>query len=149
MTYEEKNTWVSLAVSIVVLGYIILRLLGLQGEGAFDGDDALVVWAQTVLWAIPLSIAGVIIGSIIFSIGYAIATQESNPSFVVDERDKGIGKRALSTAIFVASAGFILALVALAFGWQPLIALNVIFFGFAAGDFIGNLVKLWSYRQGY
>jgi len=149
MTHEERNTYVAIFTNLFVMGYFIMRLIRLDGEGAFDAPDGLAVWAQTVLWIIPASIVMTIVLTIVFNILFAIATREESPSFVVDERDKMIGRRGMMATIFVASGGFILALIALAFGWTAFFALNVILFAFAGGDLFGSLFKLFFYRRGY
>jgi len=149
MSYEERNTIVALFTNLSVMTLLTLRLLSLHQGGAFAGPAALELWAQNVLWIIPASIVAAIILSILFNIGFAIVTREKNPDFVVDERDKAFGIKAMQTTIVVASAGFIGALGALAMGWQALIAFNIILGAFALGDLSGNVLKLFLYRRGY
>ena len=148
MTYEERNNLVAILTNILVMGWLTARLLGMNGEGAFGGPDGLAVWAQTVLWVIPASVGVTIIATILFNILFAIATRDENPSFIIDERDRQIAIRGMVTTMIVASAGFIGALIALAFGWTALLALTVILYGFAAGDLIGSIVKLVLWRRG-
>lgn len=149
MTYTERNNFVAIFNNLVVSGYFVWRILGMYQQGAFDGPDGLALWAQTVLWVIPISIAATIVLTILFNIVFAIAVRESNPEMVSDERDKLFGNRAMLTTMAVASAGFILSLVILALGWTAFLALNLILAGFALADFAGNIVKLVSYRRGY
>jgi len=148
MTHQERNTYVAIFTNLFVMAYLILRLIRLDGEGAFAGPDALAVWAQTVLWIIPASVVLSIVLTIVFNILFAIATRDRHPDFVVDERDKKIGLRGMIVTGVVASGGFILALIALAFGSAAFLALNVTLFAFAAGDLAGNLAKLYLYRWG-
>ena len=74
MVYQDRNNIVSIVVGLAVNFYIISRLIDLNAAGAFDAPDAVNVWARTVVWVIPIAIAATIAGTIIFNIGYAIAT---------------------------------------------------------------------------
>lgn len=149
MTYQERNNLVAIFNNLIVSGYFAWRIYGMYLEGAFDGPDGLTIWAQTVLWVIPVSIIASIILTIVFNILFAIAARDPNPEMVSDERDRQFGARSIVTAVIVASAGFILALVVLALGLDGFYALNLILVGFVLADLIGSLVKLVSYRRGY
>jgi len=148
MTHQERNNLVAIINSLLVTGFFATRIFQMYQQGAFEGPDGLAIWAQTVLWIIPASIIGSIVLTILFNIFYAIATNNSKPSFVVDERDKMLSNRSMITTMIVVSAGFILSLVALAFGWPSFVVLNMILLSFAVGDLIGSLVKLVMYRWG-
>jgi hypothetical protein len=149
MTHEERTSIVGLFTNLGVNGFFAWRLWSLHEEGAFAGPDGLARWAQNVLWIIPASIVVAIVLTIAFTIVFAIATRSENPSTVVDERDKAFRIRAMMTTMVVAGGGFILALVALAFGWEALIVFNLIFAAFALGDLSGNVLKLILYRRGF
>lgn len=149
MTYEDRNNFVAIFNNLIVSGYFVWRIYGMYLEGAFEGPDGLAIWAQTVLWVIPISIVASIILTILFNIFFAIASRDHNPETVSDERDRQFGRRSIITAVIVASAGFILALVILALGWDVFYALNLILVGFVLADLLGSLVKFISYRRGY
>lgn len=148
MTHEERNTIFALLVNVLVNGYIIIKLLGLSSAGAFAGPDALQVFARTVLWVIPISIVATLVFTVLGNILIAIILREPKPDFTVDERDKQFQMRAMGATLFGAAAGFIIALIGLAFGWSALTAFLVLYFSFAGGDFFGNIVKFLSYRCG-
>ena len=149
MTYQDRNNVVSILINIVVNGYIIIRLVDMNAAGAFDGPDAVNVWARLVIWVIPISIAATIVGTILFNIFYAIATGNEKPSFVVDERDKLFEQRSFVAAMVLAASGFILAIVMLALGWSALFGFNIIYFSMALASMAGDAVKFISYRRGY
>lgn len=149
MTLEERNNLVAIFNNLIVSGYFAWRIFGMHLEGAFAGSDGLAIWAQTVLWVIPISIVASIVLTIVFNIIFAIAVRDPNPEMVSDERDRQFGRRSIITSVFVASAGFIFSLVILALGWDVFLALNVILVGFVLADLIGSLVKFASYRRGY
>lgn len=149
MTYGGRNTIVALFTNLGVMGFFSWRLWLLHQDGALDGPEGLAVWAKNALWIIPASVVATILLSIVFNVLFAVVTREEKPSFVVDERDEAFRIKALMATIVVASAGFILALVALAVGREALVAFNIILAAFALGDLSGSLVKLYLYRRGY
>ena len=149
MTYQDRNNVVSIFVTLLANGYIILRLLDLNSSGAFDGPDAVNIWARTVVWIIPIAIGATIVGTILFNIAYAIVTNNEKPSFIVDERDKIFETRGHVTMMIVGSFGVMGAIVLLAFGWSALVGFNVIYFSMALGSMIGDAVRFISYRIGY
>ena len=149
MTHEDKNNLVSMVINVAVNGYIIWRLTQMNDAGAFDGPDALTNWARMVIWVIPISIVLMIIGTILFNILFAVATNDAKPSFVSDERDKLFGNRSMVAVVIFAGAGFISSIICLAIGWSALFAFNVIYFSFALGSFAGDITKFISYRRGY
>jgi hypothetical protein len=149
MAYQDRNNIVSIIISLLVNGYIILRLLEMDSAGLFDGLDAVNVWARMVIWVIPISIVATIIGTILFNIGHAIVTGNAKPSFTVDERDKMFDRRGIIAVVIFAGAGFILAIVALALGWSAFTGFNIIYFAMALGSIGADLVKFISYRRGY
>jgi hypothetical protein len=148
MPYQERNIVVAIFTNLVIVIYFALRIYGMFQDGQFDGAGGLMLWARTILWMIPVSIVATIIATILFNIFYAILTNQPKPSFVVDERDRAIEITGMKVTVVVISAGFMAAMVALAFGWTAFIVFNVILFSFAMADLGGNLVKLTMYRFG-
>ena len=149
MTYQDRNTVISMIVNISMVTYVIYRLISMQSEGLFDGPDAVNVWARVVIWLIPISIAITIVGTILFNIVYAIVTGTERPSFVVDERDRHFERRGSFAIIAGAGIGFIGCVVALALDYSALVGFNIIYFGMAAGALGSDLVRFASYRRGY
>lgn len=149
MTYRDRNNVVSILVSLAVNSYIVLRLLQMEQAGLFDGPDAVNIWARMVIWAIPISIAATIIGTILFNIGHAIVTGNAKPSFIVDERDRLFDRRGIIAIVVLAGAGFISSIIALALDHSALTGFNIMFFAMALGSMAADLTKFISYRRGY
>jgi len=149
MSYEGRNTVVALVTNLCVVTFFAWRLLALHRQGAFDGPSGLATWAQCVLWIIPASVGVSIVLAVLLPVLAALVWRDDASSFVVDERDKAFAIKAMSATIVVASAGFILALVVLAWGRSALLAFNIILAAFALGDLAGSLAKLYFYRRGY
>lgn len=149
MTFQDRNTFVSILVNLLTLTYVIYRLITMQSAGAFDGPDAVNVWAKMVILVIPISIAATIIGTILFNILFAIVTGQAKPSFIVDERDKHFERRGIFALIAGAGIGFICGIIALAMDYSALVGLNIMYFGMALGALGSDLVRFASYRRGY
>ncbi|RYG92875.1 hypothetical protein EU803_01860 [Loktanella sp. IMCC34160] len=146
MTHTERNTLIAILINLGIIFVFGSRLWALHETGAFDAADGLTVWAKTVLWMIPVSIGATIVGTILFEILYSIATNNPKPELISDERDHQISIYGMRVTMVVASAGFIAALVGLAFGWTAVAALSLILAGFALGDLTGNLARMARYR---
>ncbi len=148
MSHEERNTVASIFAGILVNIWVIIKLTRMFEDGRLSGDDAIKIWAQGMLWVIPIGIGLVIGVMILFNIIYAIATNNESPSFLVDERDHAITGFGMKVTMIVTSIGFIGMIVALALGTATLTALIGVWFAFAAGSLIGDLAKLARYRRG-
>lgn len=146
MSHEERNNIASIIAGVLVNIYVINKLMELFADGRLNGPDALMVWARAMLWAIPVGIVVVIVCLILFSIVFAIATADGNPSFVVDERDEAIKILGLRFHMVILTIAFIGGMIALAVGYAPLYVFIGMFFGFSLGDLIGNFAKLIRYR---
>lgn len=146
MSSEERNTWVSLITSLLVNAYFIWRIKGMFADGTSMAPDGLQIWAQTVLWVIPVSIGATIALSILGSILHGMATGDTKSLSVKDERDRQFEFWGMGATMAVAIAGFLGSMILLAIGTSPFIAFTVIYLGFALGDIVGSLVKLGMYR---
>ena len=149
MIYKDRNNVVSIITFLIVNFYIVFRLFEMNEAGQFDGPNAVNIWARMVVWVIPISIGVTIVGTILFNIGYAIVTGNPKPSFLVDERDHLFDRRSSTAVVICAGGGFILAVVALAFGWSGFIGFNIIYFAMALGSLSADIIKFISYRRGY
>lgn len=148
MSHEERNTIASLITGILVALWMARRIWARWSAGAFDGPDGLQAWGQVVLWMIPVVIVAHIAAAILFNIGHAVATGESRPSFVRDERDAAINRRGMRAQAVLAGLMLLAGIAVLALGWSPVAALTLIFAGFPLGSIACDAVKLCAYRGG-
>ncbi len=149
MSYQQKNIIVSLITTLVLFVVYYSYMSDYHQKGLLDGPGGLVLVGKSVLWLIAASIAMTIIVAILFNILFAIATNDRNPSFTTDERDKLIDLKGLNVMLYVTGAGFILAMIALALGWQAWQVFMLIIASFALGDVSGNLSKMYFYSRGF
>ena len=146
MPSEERNTLVGLITSLIVNGYFFWRIAGMFADGTSEAADGLQIWAQTVLWVVPVSIVATIALTILASILHGIFTGETKGIFVKDERDRQFELWGMGATMAMAVAGFLGSMVLLALGYSPFIAFNVIYLSFALGDLAGSVLKLAMYR---
>lgn len=145
MSQEERTTLVSIVVNILVDLFIIAKLYGLWQAGAFEGPEALQIWARAVLWAVPLAIGGTILLNIVANIVQNILNSE-DAGGVADERDHRYQLRGMAVTMVVACFGVVAGIITLALGQSAIFGLTFIYFSMAAGALVGDGVRLLSYR---
>ena len=146
MPSEQRNTIVSLLTSLIVNAYFFWRIAGMFADGTSEAEDGLQIWAQTVLWVVPVSIVATIALTILASILHGIFTGETKGLFVKDERDRQFELWGMGATMAMAVAGFLGSMTLLALGYSPFIAFNLIYLSFALGDLAGSVLKLLMYR---
>ena len=76
MSYAERQIWIEIVSSSIVILLFVLVLSSQAQAGHFSGPDGFQTWARTVLMLIGAGIAVAIGVSIAFAIGHAIVTGE-------------------------------------------------------------------------
>ena len=148
MPSEERNTWASLAASLMVNLYFLRRILAMFSDGTSTAPDAMQLWARTVIWVVPISIVATVTLIVVASVVHTALSGEKQAVFLKDERDGKFELWGMGAMMLLVVLGFLAALSALALGYSGFIAFNLIYAGFALGDIAGNLVRLGLYRSG-
>ena len=144
MSGQERSTLLAIVASLLVNGVVIYQLVQLfQGE-ALSGDDGPMLWARTVIWAVPAMIGL----TIVMHVGARVFSRDRESISLVDERDRLFQLRGVAITTFVAGIGFVAAVAALAWGVRPVIAFTIIYSGMTFGDLAGNTLRFLSYRCG-
>lgn len=142
MVYTERNTWVGLIVTAVMIpGYVIV-ILQRAGGGPLTAVD----WLPAMLWAIGLSIAATIVLSILW--GIFAGVRDPKGATATDVRDRDIdrmGGRIEHAFLIIAGLG-VIALCAV--GADVFWIANTMFLGFAISTFIGSIARIVAYRRG-
>lgn len=146
MPSEQRNTIVSLITSLIVNSYFLWRIKAMFADGTSIAPDGLQIWAQTLLWVVPVSIVATIVLTVLASILHGIFTGETKGIFVKDERDRQFELWGLGATMALAVVGFLGSMALLALGYSPFIAFNALYLGFALGDIAGSVLKLAMYR---
>ena len=149
MSFEEKVTWVSGAVTLAVVAWYAWTVIGRLGQGAV----ADVAYEGSLLFAVGATIVLTIVGTIVMSIVGAIAAEARGEDAGAidrsDERDARIDARGDRVAFYVSSA-FMLGVLALALlEADPFWIANAVFAGFVAAGLVATAVKLVAYRRGW
>lgn len=160
MTYQTKKTMVSLLASIAILISYCISVYNDISKGLTFENDA-TFWAKKMLIFIAIGVAINIISFIVFHILLSVNlsvkdsmkdSKEINRKLelemVEDEMDKLIELKSLHVGYIIASTGFILGLILLAFNTSISIVLNMLFLSFFIGAIAEGLTNLFFYFRG-
>ena len=157
MTYNSKQTISSLVAGVIlIIAYVIFAL---QKYPLWITD--IKACAISMLIFIGIGVACTIVMQIVFHIVFAVsvAVKERDrndkeveriieSSMVEDERDKLINLKSAHVGYGVAGAGFIGALITLAVGGSMILAIHILYAGFALGSFIEGIVTIYLNERG-
>lgn len=142
MVYTERNTWVGLIVTAVIIPAYIVVVLQQAGGGPLTAVD----WLPIMLWTIGISIASSIVLSILWGIFAGIRDPEGATATDVRDRDiDRMGGRVEQSFVVLAGLG-VIALCGI--GADVFWIANTMFFGFAISTFIGGIARIIAYRRG-
>ncbi len=156
MTYQTKKTIVSLLASIAILiSYCISVYNDISKSLTLENDATF--WAKKMLIFIAIGVAINMISFIVFHILLSVNlsvkdSKEINRKLelekVEDEMDKLIELKSLRVGYIIASTGFILGLIFLAFNTSIAIVLNILFLSFFVGAIAEGISNLFFYFRG-
>lgn len=150
MPFEERMTWVSVVVGLLVPVVYFATVLPQLGDMA----------ASEIPYQVPLIVAFVatvvlmIVGAIAMAIGTAIGAEITGTGSVddidrTDERDVQIGRRGDVVGYYVLSVGAFgvlgLTMLEVDYFWIA----NALYLSFAAAALVAAAVKLHAYRRGF
>lgn len=150
MPFEEKLTWVSLVVAVVVPVAYFAIMLGRLGETS----AAEISYQRPLLVAIGASVVLTIVGSIAMGIGTGISAEIRGRSASgeierKDERDKQIGRRGDLVGFYVSSGGMVGVLALTMLEHEYFWIASALYLSFAVGTLVSSVVKLVAYRRGF
>ena len=150
MPFEEKMTWVSGVVAVVVpVAYFIIMLGRLQETSA-----SAIAYQVPLIVAVVASIVLNIVGAIAVSIGAGISAEIHGRKAAVeierkDERDRSIARRGDLIGFYVSSVGLVGALILTMTEADYFWIANTIYLAFVVGSVVGTVVKLVAYHRGF
>ena len=127
--------------------WFLSRIWEMFHDGTSTAPDGLQIWAQTMLWVVPVAIGSTITLTILTRIAVAVLTGDRTRA-IVDERDLKFQFYGMGATMAMAVAGFLGSMVLLALGYGGFVAFTVLYLCFFLGDIAGSLVKLGLYRAG-
>ena len=139
MSYEEKGTWVYLAVSIVGYGvYLSLVLPQLASGVAVEDVD----YVAPMLWTIGGAIVAAIVGRILVEI---VFPSESTKGDVRDREIDRLGTRVGGSFVVIGALGaLVLSMLEADWFWIA----NVVYLCFVLSALLESITRLVAYRRG-
>jgi hypothetical protein len=150
MPFEEKMTWVSTSVSVIVTAVYFTFVLGRLGSGPVSG----IAYQVPLLIAMGAMIAMTIVGAIMMAIGTAVTAEitgsgSANEIDRKDERDVDIARRGDLIGYYVSSVGVLSALALTMLKFDYFWIANAIFLSFVVASLVSSAVKIVAYRRGF
>ena len=150
MPFEEKATWVSTVIGLLVpVVYFATVLPQLADAPAAD-----IEYQKPLIIAVVASIILIILGTIAMAIATAVGAEITGTGSVddierKDERDVSIRRRGDVVGYYVASIGAVGALVLTMLEYDYFWIANTLYLSFVVAGFAAGIVKLRAYRRGF
>ena len=149
MPFEEKITWVSAVVTVIVpVAYFLIVLGRLADSSAAD-----IAYQRPLLIAIGASIVLTIVGSILTGIGSGISAElhgrSASGDFGSDERDKTISRHGDLIGFSVSSVGMVGVLALTMLQYEYFWIANALYLSFVVATLVSSVVKLVAYHRGF
>ena len=149
MTFQQRSITVSLASSILILGYYLIGWFQMYQTKGLDSATVFRLWLIVIIASIILNIAGNILTNILGAIIHAIKTQSDKPERLIeDERDKLIGLKGTRVTYIVFSFGIFFAMLSFVFEQPALVMFSLIILFGSLAEIAGDIYKLTMYRRG-
>lgn len=149
MSMDERATWVQLIfTALTSTGYLIAVV-----PQALEAPIEDVNWVTPMLWAIGISIVGVIVGSIMAGIGGAIGLtirgRNVDAELGSDFRDKAIENHSRLRTYWMLMVVFLALLVLLMLEVDPFWIASALYVGLSIQTVAAQVVKIRAYRRGW
>lgn len=151
MSFQEKNITVTLVSFSLIVTFFLFRIFQMIQTDSFTSTNVFRLWGIVIVFAIIVTIVGMILTHIVSAIVIAIRTGTDDPDIesIEDERDKLIDLKGTKITYSITSFGSFLAMLTFALGQSPLIMFTLlIFFGLVA-QVVGDTTRLFLYRRGF
>lgn len=151
MSHQEKNITASLVSFSLILGFYLIRMLGMIQAERLISTKLFRLWGIVILLGIVGTIITSIFTHIVAAIVHAIKTGEEDPKIedIEDERDKLINLRGTRVTYFVSSLGVALSMLTFVLGQSPLVMFSLLIFFGIFSQIIGDISRLVLYRRGF
>jgi hypothetical protein len=150
MPFEEKVTWVSAFVSLIVTGVYSWTILGRLGSMPV----AEIAYQVPMLIAIGTMIVMTIVVTIAVAIGAAVSAELTRPGSAKgidhkDERDVDIHRRGDLFGYYVLSVGVLGAMALAMLRYDQFWIANALLLSFVIASLVSSTVKIVSYHRGF
>jgi hypothetical protein len=146
--YQERRSIVSL-VSMVLITLVYLVALAALYPGAGAEPDVLYrFWGAAIALFVPAQVVPRIVILVVFMIFSMMTTAETEPD-LVDEFDRMVDLRAMRNFSYAFSAGFFLAMGALALGGSLEVMFAILLGNVVVAGTVLEVSQLLYYRRGF
>ncbi len=151
MSFQEKNSTVSLVNFILILGFFLVRLFQMIQGGSFIPANVFRLWGIIIALAIVVTIFATILTHIVSATIQAIKTgqEQTDVQDIEDERDQLIDLRGTKITYLVYSIGNFLAMLTFVFGQPPLVMFTLLILSGVVAQIVGDISRLYLYRRGF
>lgn len=152
MSYQEKNTTISLVNFTLILGFFLIRVIQMVQGDSFNSSNVFRLWFIVIIAAIVLTILGTILMHILSAIVQSIQTggeEEPEIDDIEDERDKLIDLRGTKVTFIVSSIVVFLAMLSFVLGQPALAMFTVLIFAGIVAQIVGDISRMYLYRRGF
>lgn len=151
MSFNQKNTTVTLANFTLILIFFLLRISQLVRNDNFTEPAVFRVWAIVIVLAVLVSILAIILTHALPVIVRAIKTGEKSADVndLEDERDKFINLKGVQATQVSGSIGVFIAMLSYAFGQPALVMFSLLIFFTLVAQVIGDIRRLMLYQRGF
>ncbi|MCA9730486.1 MAG: hypothetical protein H6634_08835 [Anaerolineales bacterium] len=150
MSFQEKNTTVSLSIFTLILFFYLIRIFQMVKGESFTAPNLFRLWGVIAVIAVAGTILLTIFTHIAGGIVHKIKTNE-DPQIedLQDERDQIIDMKGTRVAYTFSSLGVALSMLTFVLGQSPLVMFGLlIFFGILA-QVVADGWRLTLYRRGF
>ena len=150
MSFQEKNSAVSLANFTLILGIYLISLFLMSRSGNLNSENIFRLWGVVAVLATIGTVTSIILAHIASKVVHRMKTsQQLEISDLQDERDQLIDLKAANLGYRISSIGVALSMLTFVFGQPPLaLFASLIFFGLLA-QIISDAFRLYLYRRDY
>ena len=139
MSFQEKSTWISLAVNSAIFGYYFYHAFEVLGNPEALDRGLIVLFVGLVI----LTIIVETVSHILLSLVYRKDEQAG-----ADERDKLIELKSNRVSYLILTVGVWLTFVGLMILPIQIVLANILMASFIISEIVGYGVQLFSYRRG-
>jgi hypothetical protein len=149
MSMEECSSWIQLVFTVVtVVGYLVVVVPQLASRPADE-----VGWVTPILWAVCVSVVGVVIASIVAGIGTAVGLtlrgRKVDAELRSDPRDRDIENHARLRAYWLLMMVLIAVFALLLFGAAHVWIATAFYVGLSLHTVVEQVVRIRAYRKGF
>jgi DMSO reductase anchor subunit len=150
MSFQEKNTTVSLSIFVIILGFYLIRVFQMVQHESFNSTNVFRLWGIIIVLAVIGTILATILTHIAGGIIHKVRTNEDpHIEDIQDERDQIIDLKGTRVAYTFSSIGVALSMLTFVFGQPPLVMFTLLIFFGVLAQVVADIWRLTLYRRGF